>query len=1080
MKRLAIALCALFSFKVAVAADAPVYGPIPAWVKPVETPATTGPSDGAPVKVLLEDQQFNFLPQSQESFFESKDLIQTAQGLQGLGTLQLPWKPDTDVLTIHKVHIIRGDQVIDALADGQKFTLLRRENNLEYSALDGILTAVFQPADLRVGDIVDVAFSVKRTDPILAGAPDQVAGEWIQRPVERVHLRARWPRSSVVRWRFTDDLHDLREHTDGDFTEVTYTADNIEPPVQATGAPLRFAVTRAVEFSGFKSWSDVSKRLAPLFTKAATLAPDSALKAEVARIKSVAHTPGDLATAALRLVEDDVRYVYLGMNEGGIVPAQADLTWSRRFGDCKAKTVLLIALLRELGIDAEPVAVSTKIGDGLDARLPMVALFDHVIVRAHIGGQVYWLDGTRGADHHLQLLKTPNYHWGLPLLAAGSGLIPIEAAPLTVPTSDTHIRIDASAGIDLPAPMHVESVLSGDEAIAAKLQLASLTGDALERALRQFWSKVYDFVDIKSVSAKFDDDTETETVTMDGSAHMVWKDQWYETNGLGVGYEARFTRDAGANMQAPYLVPFPIYGRTSETILLPISVVPFTTSGSEVNRVVAGIEYKRKFSLVGETFTAEASIRSVQPEFPAIEATEAQATLRAMAKDGLYLRGNGLSGPTTAQISNALAIKMPTARDYVASGDKLLNQNDFDHAIDDFNKALAIDPKSANALAGRGMAFLWKNDDAKATTDWNAAEALDPQNAVVVGGRGVMAYRHGNFADAVTRLTKALELSPNNSFDLHWRAFAYQQLNRYTEAIADSNAATKIFSRDINMYGVRAFAHVRIGQVDAAVADAQALLAVDSGAQAYLAAGEIYEFAGKQDEALQAFNHAIEIAPSEQTYLNRARIRLRSDRTGSEADVEAALRLNGRSPVGLYMKANNEFTDGKYPAALDTLNDLIRMEGPKFQYVMLRLQADAKAGQTAALGRDMKDARAAATNAFLLNDYCWALATANMELSEALNACEQAVVQAPGDASLLDSKAFVLLRLGRFSDSIATYDAALAINPRLAPSLYGRGLAKLRAGDTDGSRRDMAAALDSNKGVADQFADYGLHIESKP
>jgi len=77
---------------------------------------------------------------------------------------------------------------------------------------------------------------------------------------------------------------------------------------------------------------------------------------------------------------------------------------------------------------------------------------------------------------------------------------------------------------------------------------------------------------------------------MDGSARMVWKDRWYETNGLGVGYEARFNRDAGANMQAPYAVPFPIYGRTSETILLPKSALPFTTSGSGVDRVVGGIQ----------------------------------------------------------------------------------------------------------------------------------------------------------------------------------------------------------------------------------------------------------------------------------------------------------------------------------------------------------------------------------------------------------------------------------------------------------------------------------------------------------
>ncbi len=80
------------------------------------------------------------------------------------------------------------------------------------------------------------------------------------------------------------------------------------------------------------------------------------------------------------------------------MPARADETWQRRFGDCKGKTVLLLALLKELGIQAEPALVSLGGGDGLDERLPSLGAFNHVIVRATIGGKVYWLDGTRTGD----------------------------------------------------------------------------------------------------------------------------------------------------------------------------------------------------------------------------------------------------------------------------------------------------------------------------------------------------------------------------------------------------------------------------------------------------------------------------------------------------------------------------------------------------------------------------------------------------------------------------------------------------------------------------------------------------------
>ena len=79
-------------------------------------------------------------------------------------------------------------------------------------------------------------------------------------------------------------------------------------------------------------------------------------------------------------MQEKVRYVFLAMNGGGYRPAPAEVTWQRRFGDCKGKTVLLLALLHELGIEAVPVLVSTDEGDGLDGRLPAAGWFDHAIV----------------------------------------------------------------------------------------------------------------------------------------------------------------------------------------------------------------------------------------------------------------------------------------------------------------------------------------------------------------------------------------------------------------------------------------------------------------------------------------------------------------------------------------------------------------------------------------------------------------------------------------------------------------------------------------------------------------------------
>ena len=64
--------------------------------------------------------------------------------------------------------------------------------------------------------------------------------------------------------------------------------------------------------------------------------------------------------------------------------------------------------------------------------------------------------------------------------------------------------------------------------------------------------------------------------------------------------------------------------------------------------------------------------------------------------------------------------------------------------------------------------------------------------------------------------------------------------------------------------------------------------------------------------------------------------------------------------------------------------------------------------------------------------------------------------------------------LRRHDAAIADYDVALKLNPKLAGSLYGRGLAKRRTGDAAGAEADIAAATALQANVAARFAGYGV------
>jgi hypothetical protein len=50
----------------------------------------------------------------------------------------------------------------------------------------------------------------------------------------------------------------------------------------------------------------------------------------------------------------------------------------------------------------------------------------------------------------------------------------------------------------------------------------------------------------------------------------------------------------------------------------------------------------------------------------------------------------------------------------------------------------------------------------------------------------------------------------------------------------------------------------------------------------------------------------------------------------------------------------------------------------------------------------------------------------------------------------------------------------LKLDPKYVDSLYGRGIAKLRKGDTSGGNADIAAAKAIKPGVVEDFTRYGV------
>ena len=1063
-----------------------------AWVKPLTLPTAAVTTQTGPVQVLLENVQVNFGDDGTTTYSEVAFRINNPQGLQAAMT-SLSWNPEIDTITVHKVHILRGDQVIDVLADGQTFSTMRRESNLEKSMLDGVLTAVLQPEDIQVGDILDYSLSIKRNDPVLKGMAEGATSNFFPVPVAKVAFRAEWSKSRPMTWKASPDLSAAKLTSTKDRNEVTVNIDNFTPLQGPASAPARYYNFTNIEYSQFATWADAAALMAPLYAKAETLKDGSKLKAEADKIKAASSDPNQQAADALHLVQNKVRYVFLGMNEGGYVPADADLTWSRRFGDCKGKTVVLLALLHALGIKAEPALISTEQGDGLDARLPTLERFDHVIVRAEIAGKVYWLDGTRYGDRGLDSLAIPDYHWALPVRDAGAVLVALKPAPLDQAASEAFLKIDSTAGLDVPAPAHAEEIFRGDVAVELNAKLAAEQPTDLDKQLRDYWKERHDFIDIDSVTWSFDAASGELRFIMDGKAKMDWdtlassRSRQYEADGAHLGWTSDLKRDATVKADVPVLVDYPGYVKAREVILLPDQGKGFTIKGDLVDQTLAGFAFKRKLEIKDGVFLMEASARAVVPEISYKEAMDAIEPLKALWKGQVFVKAPVDYQATVKDVQAASADTPKTAEGFLKRGSDFLSRNKYDLARADFDAVLKLDPQNARAMAGRAYTKFYKGDKDGAKADIDAAALSNPQEGMIYDARAMMAADAHDYNGALVAYTHALQLDASDLYALEGRAGAYMALGDRVNAMKDIDAKLKSQPDSISALRTKAQIFNMDMKHDEAIATLHQAIAVDPdddslhlwlGSMLAACMGQDHKnCSGQRTEARAEFTLAIAKRPTAEAYAYRAQTYDRYDkdaRAAQTSDLDAAFKLDPNSSMAHMARGFVSLADKDYDKAIADFTAIIDNDPKGVRGHVYRAEAYEAKGDPdheiidwqVVIGSDPD-------NATWHNNLCWAYATHNRELTKAMDECNTAIKLSPV-SNFYDSRALVYLLLGRNDEAIADYNAILVSRPDLPSALYPRGVAELRKGLTKAGKADIDRATLLNSHVADMYAGYGI------
>jgi tetratricopeptide (TPR) repeat protein/transglutaminase-like putative cysteine protease len=768
--------CGLCVAGAAQAGDKPLYQPAPTWIAPAPPIDATKLTDASPALVLLDSQQRVENGQVW-SYFDTATRASSAQALSEIGDVKLQWQPAQGDLVIHRAEIIRGAQHIDLLANKQPFTVLRREEQLDQRQLDGALTAMMNAEGLSVGDVLHVSFSMTRRDPTLKGDAQLFAGlPTAPAQIGFGRVRVVWPETTDLKWRSYADGVTAKPVTKNGWRELTVPLPLVKQPEMPDDAPARFRKLPMLEATTFADWAAVSKVMAPLYATDGAIAPNSPLAAEVTRIKAAQAQPLARAALALQSVQDNIRYLVLGMDTGNYVPQPAVQTWEKRFGDCKAKTLLLLAMLHAMDIEAEPVLASARMPGLVADRLASAGAFDHVLVRATIDGESLWLDGTASGARLADIRDTPALGTVLPVRANGATLMPIALRPDARPTVTVSVDLDDRGGVDTPSIVKAEVQLRGHGADAIGAAAAQATPDQRREIAQRILSSQAgsgSYVDPKIV---YDPAAGIATISATGIASTHWSQterRYRLPLDTAVG-KLDFTPDRArtAWSAVPVQLPGPAAIVYRTTFHLPDGGRGYTLEGDRtLPATLAGKRVARRVSMNGDTVVIEDRVDELGGEMaaadlPAVRAALAQARSRSpavIAPAGVggraywqAARQAGLHKPVDAMFARVIAADPKSTGNYAWRARFHNGSADRVAAAVDYSGAIAIEP-SADLYLARASTYEQLGQDAKQFADIEAARKLDPENDEALGALANYQAKHGQGGAALALIDARLD-----------------------------------------------------------------------------------------------------------------------------------------------------------------------------------------------------------------------------------------------------------------------------------------------------------------------------------
>jgi hypothetical protein len=744
---------------------------LPSWFqRQLELPPTDSRD---PIVMRLGDSHFR-VDAVPSTVYHRAIQVNESSALSEIGQYSIAFQPDYQRIELHWLKVHRAGEVIDKLDDAS-LRFYHAEQSANQGIYSGSITAVVISQDLRPGDTLEIIYSVIGQNPVFAGHFIDAAAWETTIPVIKRRVILDQPAGRNIRHRIigANNAPLVSEAKRGERHLVRYEADNLPAIDQEALLPPDVQAQSWIQFSEFRDWQEVVQWGDSLFSR------DNLGNFTLPDLGKTA-SKAELLMRALQFVQNDIRYLSISIGENSHRPAPPGEVLARRYGDCKDKSYLLVAMLRRLGIEASPVLVSTQMRKGIDKLLPSSSPFDHAIVRASVDGKTYFLDPT--LQHQGRRLdKLGLYLAGAEALVIRDGgraleLIPAQRADST-PLSSRLEQVTLTR-MGEPAEMKLELSYRAENAESARRVISSMSPEQLRKAYASLLDQRYPTAQFVG-DPKITDDQDNNVL----SIQLLYRiPNLFEKQGerWSMRYEASNLANAlpstnNAKRRFPLSIPaHPWAGRYKLDITLPEEY---------------DANYKpEQHSLQGEAFKLDESLHFQGRQLGLEVGLEISRDRVAAAGTAQYLTdlrqaNNYLRGSLTLSerdLRKTVAATVPLRE---------LSRQRLEQALRNsattITAARSAGRETAGARCEHALAAAYLNQPGVAVEDAEAAVSEQPASPDSLRCRGTVRFVVGDFEGAIRDLSRALSLGQDELETYFQRGLAHYYAGHWRKAAED-------------------------------------------------------------------------------------------------------------------------------------------------------------------------------------------------------------------------------------------------------------------------------------------------------